>query len=319
MRCLLAAFALAWASAVSAQEAYPSRPISLIVPFPPGGVADIVARAIAPAMRRSLGQPVVVVNRPGAGGSVGAASLANSAADGYNLMIALASISTNPEQERVNNRPAAFELSQLEPIARLPIEPMLLAVRAQSPYKKLQELVEDAKKRPGKIAYASSGVYGVYHVATEMFSHQAGVKLNHIPYNGGAPALLALLSGEVDVGLVTRSVGLKHLEAGTLRPLAAWGSQRWEQFPDLPTVKELGYDVEYNLWSGLFAKAGTPAAVLKKVRDAVRAAQDDSEFKTAMKKSQASLAYLDAPEFRRFWEADAARLGAIVRRIGKLE
>jgi tripartite-type tricarboxylate transporter receptor subunit TctC len=127
------------------------------------------------------------------------------------------------------------------------------------------------------------------------------------------------LSGEVDVGLVTRSVGLKHLEAGTLRPLAAWGSQRWEQFPDLPTVKELGYDVEYNLWSGLFAKAGTPAAVLKKVRDAVRAAQDDSEFKTAMKKSQASLAYLDAPEFRRFWEADAARLGAIVRRIGKLE
>ena len=319
MRCLLAAFAVVFASAASAQEGYPSRPISLIVPFPPGGVADIVARAIAPAMRRSLGQPVVVVNRPGAGGSVGAAALVNSAADGYNLMIALASISTNPEQERVNNRPAAFELSQLEPIARLSIEPMLLAVRAQSPYKKLQELVEDAKKRPDKIAYASSGVYGVYHVATEMFSHQAGVKLNHIPYNGGAPALLALLSGEVDVGLVTRSVGLKHLEAGTLRPLAAWGSQRWEQFPDLPTVKELGYDVEYNLWSGLFAKAGTPAAVLKKVRDAVRAAQDDSEFKTAMKKSQASLAYLDAPEFRRFWEADAARLGAIVRCIGKLE
>jgi tripartite-type tricarboxylate transporter receptor subunit TctC len=315
---LLALLLLAFAAIASAQDSYPSRAVTIIVPFPPGGVADIVARATAPAMERSLGQPVVVVNRPGAGGTVGAAALANAAPDGYTLLMALASISTNPEQDRVSGRQAAFQLSQLAPLARISIEPMLMAVRAQSPYRTLQDIVEDAKKRPGRISYASSGLYGVYHIATEMFTHEAGVKFHHIPYKGGAPALLALLSGEVDIGLVTRSVGLKHLQAGTLRPLAAWGS-RWEQFPDVPTVKELGFDFEYNLWSGLFAPAGTPDAVMKRLREAVRAAVEDALFKSVMEKLQASLAYLDAPEFQRFWEADAARLSAVVRRLGKLE
>jgi len=301
---LLAVLALALAGAASGQDAYPTRPVTVIVPFPPGGVADIVARASAPAMERSLGQPVVVVNRPGAAGTVGAAALANAAPDGYSLLMALASISTNPEQDRVSGRQSAFQLSQLAPVARISIEPMLLAVRATSPYRSLKDVIEDAKKRPSRITYASSGLYGVYHVATEMFAHEAGIRLHHIPYKGGAPALLALLSGE---------------QAGTLRPLAAWGSRRWEQFPELPTVKKLGFEVEYNLWSGLFAPAGTPEPVMKKGREAVRAAIDDAQFKSAMEKLQASLAYLDAPNFAKFWEADAARLSAVVRRIGKLE
>ncbi len=316
---LLAILALALAAtAARGQEAYPARAVSVIVPFPPGGVADIVARAVAPAMERSLGQPVVVVNRPGAGGTVGAAALANATPDGYTLLMALASISTNPEQDRVSGRQSAFQLSQLAPVARISIEPMLLAVRAGSPYKTLHDLIDDAKSRPGRVTYASSGLYGVYHVATEMFTHEAGIRLHHIPYKGGAPALLALLSGEVDVGLVTRAVGLKHLQAGTLRPLAAWG-ERWEQFPDLRTVRELGYDVEYNLWSGLFAPAGTPEPVMRKLREALRAAMGDTQFRSVMEKLQATLAYLDAPDFAKFWEADAARLTAVVRRMGKLE
>ena len=319
MRRLIAALLIVISGAVSAQDVYPSRPVSIIVPFPPGGVADIVARAIAPSMERSLKQLVVVVNKPGAGGTVGTAAVTNSAPDGYTLLIALASISTNPEQDRLHNRPAAFELAQLEPVARISIEPMLLAVRANSPYRSLKDIVEDAKKRPGAISYASSGVYGVYHVATEMFTHEAGIKLHHVPYKGGAPALLALLSGEVDIGLVTRSVGLKHLQAGTLRPIAAWGSERWEQFPDVPTVKELGFNVDYNLWSGLFAPAGLPQPIMKTVRDAVRNAIEDPQFRTAMDKLHAKLAYLDAPQFRDFWQADAARLTSVVRRMGKLE
>jgi tripartite-type tricarboxylate transporter receptor subunit TctC len=319
MRRLIAALLIVISGAVSAQDVYPSRPVSIIVPFPPGGVADIVARAIAPSMERSLKQLVVVVNKPGAGGTVGTAAVTNSAPDGYTLLIALASISTNPEQDRLHNRPAAFELAQLEPVARISIEPMLLAVRANSPYRSLKDVVEDAKKRPGAISYASSGVYGVYHVATEMFTHEAGIKLHHVPYKGGAPALLALLSGEVDIGLVTRSVGLKHLQAGTLRPIAAWGSERWEQFPDVPTVKELGFNVDYNLWSGLFAPAGLPQPIMKTVRDAVRNAIEDPQFRTAMDKLHAKLAYLDAPQFRDFWQADAARLTSVVRRMGKLE
>lgn len=316
---ILVALAFALATSASAQDAYPSRAVTVLVPFPPGGVADIVARAAAPAMERALQQPVVVMNRPGAGGTVGTAAVANAAADGYTLLMALASISTNPEQDRLSGRAPAFQLSQLAPIARISIEPMLLAVKANSPYKRLEEVVQDAKKKPGRITYASSGPYGVYHVATEMFAREAGIQLSHVPYKGGGPALLALLSGEVDIGLVTRSVGLKHLEAGTLRALAAWGSERWEQYPDLPTVKELGYDVEYNLWSGLFAPGGTPEPVIAKIRDAARAAVDDERFRAAMEKMHAKIAYLDAPEFKEFWEKDAARLTSVVRRMGKLE
>jgi tripartite-type tricarboxylate transporter receptor subunit TctC len=233
--------------------------------------------------------------------------------------MALASISTNPEQERLSGRPPAFELSQLAPIARISIEPMLLAVRPNSTYKSLRDIVTHAKKSPGRITYASSGPYGVYHVATELFTREAGIRLNHVPYKGGGPALIALLSGEVDIGLVTRSVGLKHLEAGTLRPLAAWGSERWEEFPDVPTVKELGYEVEYNLWSGLFAPAATPQPIMGKIRNAVRTTVDDERFRSAMAKLHAAIAYLDAPEFQRFWEKDAARLTDVVRRMGKIE
>ena len=315
----LAMLVALFAACASAQDIYPSRAITVVVPFPPGGVADIVARAAAPGMESTLGQPVVVLNKPGAGGTVGTASVANATPDGYTLLMALASISTNPEQERLSGRPPAFELSQLAPIARISIEPMLLAVRASSPYWRLQDVVADAKKRPGRITYASSGPYGVYHVATEMFAREAAIQLNHVPYKGGGPALLALLGGEVDIGLVTRSVGLKHLEAGTLRPLAAWGGQRWEEFPNVPTVKELGYDVEYNLWSGLFAPVATPPAVIAKLRDAVRATMQDERFRTAMQKLHATITYLDAPEFARFWHEDAARLGKVVRRMGKLE
>lgn len=313
------ALAMPWMSA-AADEPYPVRPISIVVPFPPGGVADIVARAIAPGMERALGQPVVVVNRPGAGGTVGAAAVTRAAADGHTLLLALASISTNPEQDRIAGRSAAFELADLAPLARISVEPMLLAVRPDSRYRTLRDLVEDARRRPGVLSYASSGVYGVYHVATEMFARAAGIQANHVPYNGGAPALIALVGGDVDFGLVTRSVGLKQLQAGKLRPLAAWGDQRWDEFPDVPTVRELGFSGgEYTLWSGLFARSGVPQAAATKIREAVRATVTDPSFAAAMARLHIAPAYLDAPDFARFWEGDASRLASVVRRMGKLE
>ena len=310
---------LFFAGATYGQGNYPARVVSIIVPFPPGGVADIVARAVAPSMERALGQPILVINKAGAGGSVGAAAVASAPPDGYTLLMALASISTNPEQDRIGGVLPSFRLSQLSPIARISIEPMMLAVRAESPIISLGGLVEAAHKRPGKLTYASSGVYGVYHVATEMLAYEAHLSLHHIPYKGGAPALLALLSGEVETGLVTRSVGLKHLQAGTLRPLAALGSARWEQFPDVPTLKELGYDVDYSLWSGLFAPSNTPAGVNDMLRRAVRGAIADPQFRSAMAKMQASIAYLDAPDFKEYWDADSARLIRVVQRLGRLE
>lgn len=302
-----------------AQDKFPNRPVSLIVPFPPGGVADIVARALVPALERKFGQSVVVVNKPGAGGAIGAAMVANAKPDGYTLLMALASVSTNPEQEKVNNRPPAFTLNQLAPVARITAEDMMLAVRTESPYKTLADVVADAKKRPGGVSYASSGPYGVYHVATEMFADEANLKLLHAPYAGGAPAMLALLSGQVDIGLVTRSVGAAQLKAGKIRPLAAWGETRWKDYPEVPTVKEAGFNVNYSFWTGVFAPVGVAPEIMKVVREAVQAAVADAQFKTSMAAIGAPIIYQDAPEFARYWENDAARVIKVVQKIGKIE
>jgi len=301
------------------QTRFPNRPVSLIVPFPPGGVADIVARSIGPAMERRLGQPVVVMNRPGAAGAVGAAQVAMARPDGYTLLLALSSISTNPEQEVINNRPAAFHLNQLSPLARISREDMMLAVRPDSRYHNFIEIVADAKARPGSVSYASSGIYGVYHVAMEMLADTAGISLLHAPYNGGAPALLALMGGQVDFGLITRSVGASQLKSGKLRPLAAWGDSRWSDHPNVPSLKDLGHYVDYTLWSGLFAPAGIPPDILQVLRSAVRSAVEDNDFRDAMARLGAPMIYLDAPEFQRYWEADAERLIKAVRKIGRLQ
>ena len=307
------------AFAVHPQSRYPAQPISLIVPFPPGGVADIVARSVAVQLQQRLGQSALVINRPGAGGAIGAAQVANGKPDGYLMLVALTSLSTNPEQELLNNRPVPFQLKQLAPVARLSSEDMMLAVPAASSYHSIAAIVADARRRPGAISYASSGNYGVYHIATEMFVEAAKIRLNHIPYSGGAPAMLALVSGQVDLGLVTRSVGLAQLKAGKVRPIAAWGESRWEEYPDVPTVTESGYSANYTLWSGLFVQADTPKEIVNALRVAVAAAVADTDFRSAMKNQGVRLAYLDGPEFGNFWQADSARLIKTVRRIGKLQ
>src|SRR6185369_14136226 len=181
-----------------AQDAYPSKPITLIVPFPPGGVADIVARPAADALGRVLGAPVVIENKAGAGGGIGMAYVAKAKPDGYTLLLALSSISILPEADKIIGRPPMYQLDQLVPIARLTADPTVLAVRADSPWKTLQEFVADAKKRPGAISYGSSGNYGTMHVPMEMFASDAGIKLLHVPYTGAGPAVVGLLGGNID-------------------------------------------------------------------------------------------------------------------------
>jgi tripartite-type tricarboxylate transporter receptor subunit TctC len=308
-----------WGAQGIAQDAFPSRPITMVVPFPPGGVAELTGRPASVVMARLLRQPVVIVNRPGAGGAIGAAAVATAKPDGYTLLMALASVSTNPEADRVVGRPPSFELSQLAPVALLSADPTILMVRAESPYRTLRDLIDDAKKRPDAINYSSSGNYGTYHVATEMFAHAAGIRMKHIPYAGGGPALTALLGGQVDTGLLGPSVAIAQIKAGRLRALANWGGRRIASLPEVPTLKELGYDVEYNIWSGLFAPAGTPDAVMKVLRDAMRQTAEDADFKAAMAKIETPIAYLDAPEFRKYWDDDAKRLIEVVRKIGKIE
>ena len=313
----LATFAIA--SVALAQESFPSRPITLIVPFPPGGVADIVGRPFAEALSRELKTPVVIENKPGAGGGIGMGQVAKAKPDGYTLLLALSSISILPAADKVMNRAPLYQLDQFTPIARLTADPTVLAVRAESPWKTLAEFVADAKARPGAITYGSSGNYGTMHMPMEMLAQSAGIKLLHVPFTGGGPAVVALLGGTVDAISTGPSTVIPQVKAGKLRVLAAWGDKRLASLPDVATLKESGFDVVFFQWSALFAPAGTPEPVIAKLREAANVAAADPKFVGALATVDTPVQYLDAPEMRRFWEADAKKLADAVERVGKLE
>jgi len=302
-----------------ASEPYPSRPIQIIVPFPPGGVADLVARPLASALEKNLRQPVVIVNKTGAGGAVGMQAAAVAKPDGYTLMVALSSISVMPEVDALFGRPKTYKLEDFAAIALLTADPTIFVIKKEAPWKNIAEFVADAKRRPNEIKYSSSGVYGTMHVAMELFAQAAGIQLRHIPTGGGGPALTALLGGHVDCLSGGPNVSIPHIRAGTLRVLACWGDKRLAALPDVPTLKELGYDAEFYIWSGFFAPRATPPSVVKVLREAARIAVNSPEFKSAMEKMETPILYLDADEFQKFWDKDAKRLIEGVRRIGKVQ
>ena len=316
---LICAAVCAIAVTASAQDSYPSKPITMVVPFPPGGVADIVGRPLAAQMEKTLKQPIVVVNRTGAGGAVGMASVAKAAPDGYTILMGLSSISIFPVSDRINGKTPAYETKDFAPIALITADPTVLVVSADSPWKNLKEFVDSAKAYPGKINYSSSGVYGTLHVAMEIFANAAGIKLFHVPYQGGGPALTALLGGQVHALASGPAPAVGQIKAGKMRALASWSTERLPLMPDVPTFKELGYDAEFYIWSGVFAPAAIPTPVLDRLRAAVREAATSPEFKGAMEKVQTPVSYLDAPAFRTYWEKDAARLKVALEKIGKIE
>ncbi len=318
MRKLLAAVLASAAFAAVAQD-YPNRPVTMIVPFPPGGVADITARPVAEAMGRFLKEPVVVENKAGAGGGVGMQYVSRAKPDGYTVLLALSSISIIPEADKVLGRDPMFQLNQLVPIARFTADPTVLAVRADSPYKSVADLVEAAKKAPGTIPYGSSGNYGTMHVPMEMLSGVANVKMLHVPFTGAGPAVVALLGGQVQALSTGPSSVMGHIRAGKIRVLATWGESRHPALPDVPTLKELGYDAQFSQWTGLFVPAGTPEPVIAKLREAAKYAVDDATFKAALAKVETPVQYLDQPQFRTFWDNDANKLAGVVKRIGKVE
>jgi tripartite-type tricarboxylate transporter receptor subunit TctC len=301
--------------------AYPSRNITMIVPFPAGGQADLAARPVALAMEKILGKPVIVDNRAGGGGgSVGNAAAARAEPDGYTLLMTLSSLAVLPEADRLFDRPVAYEVSQFAPVARVLADPTLLAVPAAAPWKTLQDFVDDAKARPGQIPYGSSGPYGTLHIAMEMFAASAGIKLLHVPFRGAGPALTALLGGTVQALASAPGVLKQQVDDGKLRVLANWGAERVSSFPNLPTFKELGYkDVEFYIWAGLFAQSALPAPIMAQLRKAVGEAVKTPEVVKTFETAGSPVAYLDAPEFAKFVADDSARLIAAVKKIGKVE
>src|SRR3954469_2392993 len=242
-----AAVATEWAApSLRAQEPYPSHPVTFINPFPPGGAADVVARPLAAVLEPMLKQPVVIDTKAGAAGAVGAQFAASAKPDGYTLLSPITSISGFAEVDRLFGRQPKFTNADFIPLARFVADPCVLIVNDQQPWKTLQELIEDARKRPNEIIFSSSGLYGALHIPTALLIMSAGgLKLRHLPTNGGGPALTALLGNNAAVLVSSVSAALAQIKAGKARPLALFGAARSKALPEVPTLKESGYDVKY--------------------------------------------------------------------------
>jgi tripartite-type tricarboxylate transporter receptor subunit TctC len=316
---LAAALAMAVAGPALAQAPYPAKPVTMVVPFPPGGLADIVARPVAEAMSRDLGQPVVIENKTGAGGGIGMAHASKAAPDGYTVLLSLSSFTVLPEADAILGRAPMYTLASLRPVARFTADPTVLAVRAEAPWKTVKDFVEDAKKRPGAINYGSSGNYGTMHVPMEILAQNAGIKLTHVPFQGAGPAVIALLGGQIDAVASGPATVLQHIKAGKLRVLGHWGTARLETLPDVPSLKDAGYNAEYAQWSGLFVPAATPEPIVQRLRAAARAAANDPKVREVILGAGSPVLYQDLPDFERYVQSDARRMAEVVRKIGKVE
>jgi len=305
------------APSAGAQNAYPAKPMSMVVPFPPGGVADTVGRPVAEALGRALGQAVVVENKAGAGGGIGMAYAAKSKPDGYTMLLALSSVTIIPEADKVLKRSPMYKLDQLVPIARFTADPTVLVVRAESPWKTFEEFIAYVKSHPGALTFGSSGNYGTMHVPMEMLKQASGTFMVHVPYTGAGPAVIGLLGGQVDALSTGPATIVQHVKSGKLRALAHWGQGRLGSLPDVPSLTELGYKVQFSQWSGLFVPAGTPEPVIAKLRAAAKQAAEDERVIRTIGMAGTPIQYMDAPEFAKFVQADAAVMAGVVQRIGK--
>jgi len=244
---------------------------------------------------------------------------ANAKPDGYTVLMALSSISVIPEADKLFDRKPAYALDQFAPIALITADPTILVVHPSLPVKSLKELVALARARNGEMSYSTSGIYGALHMPMEMFLHAAKLKMRAVHTTGGGPAITTLLGGHVEMTAGGPAAISSHVKAGKLRTIVSWGAKRIPAHPDVPTFKEQGYDIEYFIWAGVFVPAATPEPVQKTLRDAVKRAVEDPDFKATMAKLDSPIAYLDAPDFAKYWRAAAERLARVGKVVGRVE
>jgi len=303
-----------------AQEGYPAHAITVISPFPPGGVSDTITRPLDAALEKVFKQPVVLENKVGAAGAVGAQFAAAAKPDGYTLLSHIVSISGFAAVDKLFGRTPKFTNDNFIPIARIIADPIVMIANVDTPYKTLKDLVADAKANPNKVIYSSSGLYGASHIPTALFAKSAGnLQMRHLPTNGGGPAVTAVLGGNVNFFMSPTSIALSHIRSGKVRALAVSSAQRVKVLPDVPTFKELGYDLEYYFWVGIFAPKGVPAPIIATLRDGFNKAAHSKEFLDTLGNLGQELAYMDQPEFAKFWEADAKRQEDAINSIGRVQ
>jgi len=307
--CALAAFGTS-----SSAQPYPTRPIRVLIPQPPGGANDTVARVFAPALGDALGQPIVVENRPGANGNVAMEAVAKAAPDGYTLLLgADAQIVINPHF--YSNLP--FDtMKDLVPVATLVSTNMVLAVNPKLPVKNLQEFIDYAKRANPPLAYGSIGNGSQHHLVMEMLKQRAQIDLLHVPFKGGGPATTALMAGEIAVAFGGNSI-TGPARAGKLRPLAVAGKHRSASFPDVPRLAEFYPGFEVTPWLALFAPAGLPAPAMEKLRDAASRALADAQTVERVRRVGGLEPYSSTPEeFSALLRAEYTKYGEVVKAVG---
>jgi len=316
---LLSALALLLAAAQGYAQDYPTRAITLTNPNPPGGMNQILAQPLSAMLERITGQPAPVVNRPGGTAGVGTAYVANQPPDGYNILVTTANLHLLIEKDKIYGIKSPFTLDQIAPLALLSADPLIMVVHPSMPVKSVKELVALAKSKPNEIVFSTSGPYGITHTPQAMFFHAAGITLRHLPTTGGGPAVTQALGGHSQVTGGGPAAIYPYTQTGKLRAIASWGAKPNLTFPDVPTFISLGYkDVEAYLWVGVFTRSGIPEPVFKKMRELVAKATADPSYRAALEKVQVVPEYLDAPEFKKFFDADHRRMATAIKAIGKL-
>ncbi len=323
MQCigLIAAILLALLTTAlaGAQDAFPSRLITIVNPNAPGGAGDIIGHGITEPLRQAFKQTVILTNRAGAGGAVGGAYVAQAPADGYTVLLNTVTHVLIPITDNVMGRPAAYSVNDFILAARIIADPLLLVVHQSIPVATVKEFVAYAKSKPGQIVYSSTGLYGSGHIAMMMLARAAGLQLLHSPFNGGGPAMTAVLGNHSNVYFAPAGVANPHVQSGRVKLLAQSGPSRVALFPDTPTVKEAGYDVDLILWAGFFLPVRTPPAVVKTWQTALRESAQDSRFRDAMTRVNVTVDYLDGDALKIWYENELKRLEREIRAIGKLE
>ena len=309
---------LGFAAAAGAQD-YPSRPIVITVPNPPGGMNQIHAQPLSIMLEKLTGQPAPIVNRAGGVAAAGTAYVANQKPDGYNILVTTPNSFLVMEKDKVYGVKSPYTLDQLALVALLSADPIILTVHPSLPVKSVKELVALAKSKPNELVFSSSGPYGILHVPVEMFMQATGIKMRHLPTTGGGPAITQALGGHAQVTTGGLAAVYPYFAPGKLRPIANMGAKPAAKLPEVPTLVSMKLDVEAYLWVGLFTTGGTPAPILNKMRELIGKVAADPSFKQALENVQVVPDYRDAPEFKKFFDADYKRLAAAVQKMGKVD
>ena len=298
-----------------AQDAWPTKPITIIVPFSAGGTTDIVARFAGQALSQELGQPVIIDNRPGAGGNIGAQAVARAPADGYTLV--MGTVGTHAINPSLYKKMPYDHIKDFAPISRVTAVPNVLIANPSQPYKTVKELIAYGKANPDKLTFASSGSGTSIHLAGELFKSMTGITMQHIPYKGSSPALTDLMAGQTNVMFDNLPSAIQFIKAGKLRPIAVTTIKRAPQFPDLPTIDEAGVPgFDASSWFGLLAPANTPPAVIKRIDDALIKAMATTDLKKKIIEQGGEPIAETPDKFAAFIQTETVKWAKVVKESG---